>query len=157
MPDNSKDLLQIDASQWITWILVFFGWLVINYQHNKREDRKELRAIVDDLKNRIYSLEERAVQYHCTNEVKLSESNQIKLDIQRLISDIRLQGLFSSEQTTKIFKDLRRAITLNNFESATHKALPSDHLILSEIHESIDELIELIETTFRARYPLQQK
>jgi len=155
MSDATVDLSQINVSQWITWILVFLGWLVINCQHNKREDRKELRSVVDDIKDRIFLLEEEAVKYHCSQEVTLSESNQIKLDIQRLISDIRLQGLCPPDKITKRFKDLRRAITLNNFESAKHVGLAGDHVTLSEIHEAVDDLLEIIETSFREKYPFQ--
>lgn len=155
MPSCSSGLSQIDIGQWVTWILVFIGWLVINAQHNKREDRKELRSVVDDLKNRIYKLEERAVHYHCKQEVTSTESNQIKLEIQRLISDIRLQGLCNPAAMSKSFKELRRAITLNNFESIRHEALTSDHVTLSEIHEAVDDLLGLIEAGFRNKYPFQ--
>jgi len=157
MPACLEWLVKLDFGQIITWLIVLSGWYVINRQHNKREDRKETRTLLDNLKDRIYLIEDQAIEYHTSKDFSSKKSNKIKLSIQRITSDIQTHGLISNDEMGDAFKTLRKAITLNNFESVNHKALSEGSQTIQNIHNAIDDLCGLMEKRYRGKYPFLSK
>lgn len=137
--------------QIITWAIVVYGWFIVNRQNNRRELRKETRATVDMLKERLEKLEEIAISFHCS-EFDLSKSTEIVREIQRIYQIISRLELLSDEELSKVTKDLRRSITLKNFDKSSHKRLLEDSPVLDSIYRSINEFIDDIEYGFSSKF-----
>ena len=48
------------------WCFIIIGWLYNNRQSNLREDRKELRASIDNVIDEIHNIQLKAVEYYTT-------------------------------------------------------------------------------------------
>jgi len=76
-------------AQVMTWGLVFLGWMLVNAQNNRREDRKEFRSSLDRLSQRIETLLLASVQYWCSDP-NTAGSADITWEIKRNLEQVEL-------------------------------------------------------------------
>lgn len=138
-------------AQVVTWILVIAGWLIVNYQQNERETRKDIRAKLDSLCKKLEQIESNAYFYH-TSTRDMQLGLQIRRSIQRLWPEIERLDLISTDTLNRLVVDIRRSITLENFDSRDHTVLGSDHDILAKIASGIGNLESLLEKNYSKRY-----
>src|SRR5689334_20212946 len=101
----------------ITWLLIIAGWLIVNWQSNLRETRKEIRERLDCLRDDTLRLEDLALQHHTVANDPVRRA-EIRRMIAAVASSVRMvadAGL-RIERRSQLVQDLRQAITLNNFD-----------------------------------------
>ena len=139
------------VSQTVTWLIVLIGWFVIDKQNNRREQRKEIRAAIDALGEMLDVLEQDAINFH-TSGFDERKGSELRLAIQRLSARVgRLSFSENVNLNTRII-DLRRAITLRNFESTNHNVQQNDSQIILTIAAAKDSLIDELEFLFKERF-----
>lgn len=140
-----------DYLQIVTWLIVIAGWLIVNSQHNKREDRREIYTRLNTLKEHIRSLEANAVAYH-TDSGDPELSWKIKSDIQRLWPETEAIRLLDPNIRSGLLGGVRKAITLHNFDSSTHKKLDIDAEQIAAIVSATDKLTVCLDRSYSDRY-----
>jgi len=142
-----------NLGQLVTWILVIGGWFIINFQHNRREDRKESRAAIDRIREYAHVLEVEAINAHKAGSITADDVSNITWKIKKLIDDIEYCILLPKDERNAHAKYLRKSITLDNLDPSNHLALQEDHKIIREIRTAFDDLIGSVEKHFRSKYP----
>lgn len=137
--------------QYITLALVVLGWAVVNHQNNRRETRREVRAAADVIEESLVGLLDRAISFHQAASFDQLASAHIVRVIQQISRDL---GRLSKEdmKITAAIIDLRKAITLNNFDRSSFRALDSNDAAIWEISDSADYLKEMIEEYYDHRF-----
>lgn len=124
--------------------------------NDKRETRKEVRAALDLLQELLTNLEQRAVTYHAGETPDVALAAEIKRDLYRRIPGRLLlfseRGLAIESLTTEVL-ELRKAITLNNFDSQQFKQLHAGSELLNHISLCRENLGGKLELTFARRFP----
>lgn len=139
--------------QFVTWILVIAGWVVVNGQHNQRETRKELRARLDELRSELCRLEQCAETYHTCPYHQEPVARKIKVLLQRISDGIDQVGILNRQVHDVRLIALRRSVTYHNFDTKSHVAQDLSGPLIAEINASVDELIKALESGFRTRFP----
>lgn len=136
-------------SQFFTSVLVVVGWIVVDNQNNKRELRREIRALIDNLITEIDELAERSFKFHKNSTFDAIESKQLKLRIQRIANNINRNSLV---ENSKAIYHFRKSITGNNFDITIFRTQNDNSEILSLILEEKDELISALEEKYCNKY-----
>lgn len=161
MTEGSIELLKSLApiaqivGQTITWLLVIFGWFVVSRSNDRRETRKELRALVDAIRKATIEIETAAHEYF---RVEAASSGHQGMILRRDI--LRLSGLLTTLKAAdprfdigQSLMEFRQTITGGDFDSAERKArVPADRLFL-EISSAAQTLLENLESAFAQAYP----
>lgn len=130
-----------------TLATVVIGWIVVNWQNNRREERKEVRSSLSEVIDEIIKLEDLAVEYH-TAESRLKESEKdITKKITRLSSRFR-HLRFQSTALKNLFIKFKQAITLDNFETNRFVSQGSDSEILELVGMYSEQLQDELESEF---------
>ncbi len=140
-------------AQIITWVLVIIGWLIVNSQHNKRISRKETRDRLDQMGESLLKLEQVAIEYHTAKKRNDKLACSIRTAIERVSRAINRLGLATTAELNPKIIDLRRAITLQNFDSRKYERKDPSGEFIDRISHSTGELIDLLESKYLVRYP----
>lgn len=138
-----------------TLATVIIGWIVVNWQNNNREERKEVRSSLSDVLEEIIGLEDLAVEYHTAQARSNPKEREITSKITRLSAKVR-HLRFESSAIKNLFIKLKQAITLDNFETNRFvtQGLDSEILELIEMYSGQlqDELESEFSRSFRAPF-----
>ncbi|MGR8935921.1 MAG: hypothetical protein ACU837_16305 [Gammaproteobacteria bacterium] len=147
-------LIDKEIAQIITWTIVVIGWFVVDNRNNNRERRKEIRAIIDLLGKQLDAIELKAIQYHQGSHHSAQLAKDIKFSLQRTSQIIYREDLLAIEKgESKYYRDFKKSITLDNFDSFENFiSQPDDSDLLYEISASKDALFNQIETNFHRKY-----
>ncbi|WP_143516636.1 hypothetical protein [Pseudomonas sp. 1239] len=131
----------------VTWILVISGWVIVNWQNNRREDRKEIRAALTAVYSEIEKIQKAAIKYH-----KSAERNT-KLEAKIVILDRRLSEHLSYlrlRQTSyiKCYSEFIDSIMLENFETADFTQQKEDSELIEKIRDNSSYLESALELEF---------
>ncbi|NOQ64704.1 MAG: hypothetical protein GQ582_09355 [Methyloprofundus sp.] len=141
-------------AQIVTWLIVIAGWVFVNQQNNLREKRKEIRSLIDNLHVQLDDIEKKAVKYH-TDEGTKELAFQLKRDLnQKLRSKLKILELrdLDLKKSSTYQKELRKAITLNNFDTNNFKSQLFSSEIIKDIWLAKDKLSHEIELCFSRKY-----
>jgi hypothetical protein len=144
-----------EPSAWgdvVTWLLVIVGWLVVNWQSNLRETRKEIRERIDCLRDDILKLEDLSTRHHTVDNdpVRRAEIKRLIAAVAASAKMIGDAGL-SIEKRSQLIRDLRQAITLRNFDEE-YAPVPVTDPIVIDIGASVAALLRATETAYSQRY-----
>lgn len=151
MPDNDVCGVFRIVAQVITWVLIIGGWWVINRQNNWRESRKETRAALNQLLDELNQIELQAYQYHQASPPSLVMGRDLKLALSRVSNFIDRQNLLPRGKRQPLAK-LRRAITLNNFDTEHFMTQEDDSELLAGVSAAKDQLVDALERQFLREY-----
>lgn len=140
-------------AQVVTWVLVIIGWLIVNWQHNKRIRRNETRERLDQVSESLLKLEQMAIEYHTAKKRDDKLACSIRAAMERIDRAIYRLGLANAADFNPKIIDLRRAITLQNFDSRKYERKNPSSEFIDRISHSTSELIELLESKYLIRYP----
>jgi len=132
---------------------VIFGWWVVNRQHNKREERKEVRAALNALYELLNQIEADAFDYHTSEVANLSLSRKIKRQLSQIYTRVNLA--FQNVVECNCARDVttfRQAVTLQNFDDANHKALEPSDPLFDSITAAKERLVAKVEQAFVKHY-----
>jgi predicted nuclease with TOPRIM domain len=135
----------------LTFITVITGWVIVNWQNNKREERKELRSSLNDIVTNIEALEEDAIRYHTSLDRNIPLEKSITLKITRLSAKVRYLR-FESESLKSNFIELKKSITLDNFETSRFSQQTPESDLIDSISYSSDQLKDSLEDEFSKLY-----
>jgi len=134
--------------QAITWVLICLGWMVVNIQHNRRETRKEVRAALLELYKHLDGIEEAAFTYH-TEDGDVAVGRRIKRDLLQIAPRIVMARRGGAAYAyAKPLGAFRRAITIENFDTAQFAAKSPNAPIFDDITAAKRDLIVALESGY---------
>lgn len=132
------------------WVAIVIGWKVSWGQALKREERKELRDLVDRLILLCHATEKASIDF-LTKDLSTdngSAAHHIRGDLSRLsraLSRLKTERGFDCTSEVVAF---RRAITGGEFESASRKAIDRDSEALRGVTVASLNLVDKIESEY---------
>lgn len=146
-------MLQSPWINWVAWLLVLLGWLVVNHQNNLRESRKELRASLDNIVKDIDALKELSLKYFTTRHKDSYETAfRIKAELARLIRTIeRLSNNNPSFNVMPHLGEFMDAVSGDDFENDKRSIKSYSNNIdtsLYNIPYCAENLVQAIELSF---------
>ncbi|WP_313226744.1 hypothetical protein [Stutzerimonas chloritidismutans] len=135
----------------ITWFLVVFGWIIVNWQNNRREDRKEIRNSITAITTEIMVLESLAAKYHTGKQRSIKKENRITYSISRISDHIRHLG-FLERVFDEDIGNLRSSITLNNFQTSDFQSQEIGSELVENIRDYCQVLANKLENEFAKKY-----
>jgi transcription initiation factor TFIIIB Brf1 subunit/transcription initiation factor TFIIB len=133
-------------------ILVVLGWIVVNYQNNQRETRKETRASLQDFYKALSELESIAISFHTHDQWNDEKAQAIRTTTERTLRRARMIAKSLGITLTDECKAMRQAITLDNFEKSTYQPQQRDSEIILRIEDGHDCLFIELENAFTAKF-----
>ena len=143
--------------QVITWLIVIGGWFIINHHNNLRENRKEIRSSLDALKAELLALEVLSLSYHKESVHDDSTAREIRLLIVRISNFLERLAIGNKRVINEKVIELRKAVTLNNFDTHTHESMENNSEFIGNISYAIDELYMYMETQYSHKYLKRKK
>lgn len=142
-------------TQIVTWLIVVLGWCYVNHQNNLREKRKEIRALIDGVQTQLNDIEKLAIEYHTNDEASENLAFELKRNLNRKLL-INFQILesrgFKTGECNTYRKQLRKAITLRNFDTGSFELQIVSSEIIKDIWLTKDKLSHEIERCFSQEY-----
>ncbi|MBV8603221.1 MAG: hypothetical protein JO224_00920 [Pelomonas sp.] len=141
-----------DFLKWLPPILVVLGWIVVNWQNDKRELRKEARTLIDAAKKSVGEIAVKAVNYHVDGQHGLAF--EIKAGLDALEIECERLPFFVVKNSPLMgahvaFSD---AVTGGDFEAtAPAKKAPNSPEVATILRTRTEMLAEL-ERVFRVHY-----
>ena len=139
--------------QFITWLLVIAGWVVVHFLGEARERRKEVRSELDEIFAELREIEAAACSLHCAEEFSGVDGRQVLVSLESVERRILRLRLFDDLEFSRAIVSLRQAISLKNFGSSEFIKQDGDSPILDEISWATEELIDALDSGYRTRYP----
>ena len=130
------------STQFVTWILVVVGWIVVSEQQRLREIWKSDYQRLLSFRQLLKDVESKALNFH-TQQFDFSDRRELL----RLVSETTLEAsylrktLHLKNDMSSLTSKLRRSITLNNFDENSH----STQDVASPLLEAIVESVELLD------------
>jgi hypothetical protein len=136
----------------VSWLIILIGWLVVNYQHNSRETRKEIRVGLLELYKILDDIEAKAFDYH-TSGGSSSAARRIRAELAQLHARIKLIlcGHVRCDYVRSLAQ-FRKSITYENFDTANYVKRPPDDDLFDRILEAKRDLIVILEQAFNNKY-----
>lgn len=131
---------------------VVLGWIVVNHQNNKREDRKEFRALVDRSRDLAMSIASCALEFHSKADSSLT--SKLKWDLDAL--EIYLMQLpnFTVKDGPMLtrFAAFYDAVTGGDFEASKPQIKDQNSEEIRAVLRTRNKLVEEMECQFRAYF-----
>lgn len=141
-------------------IVIIIGWFFVSRDNDRRETRKEIRALLNDMSKNLDKLHDQAISYFCDidNSTQVSEALkseiQLKQSLERFDSTLQVLGKMESKfrSSSQYFEELVQSITGHpKFESrsppSTNKLHQVDEAVL-QVALARSNLISHLEHTF---------
>ncbi|WP_139232696.1 hypothetical protein [Duganella sp. CF458] len=140
----------------VTWGIVFRGWKVSNEQNAKRDDRKELRDLVNDIADSIRNVEADVVSYLTSTEGKSASYWTVHFGVRQVNASIVGSKIFNTKPINDLLIAYRQAVTDKALQGPDSPALTGHQLssALRGVSSAGTSLIRGIETRYREIYPL---
>lgn len=135
----------------ISWVVAFLGWIVVNQQNNRREERKEIRAALGEIYKVVEELVSSSIAYHKKATHSPDDSKNIRLQVQKVGFKV-LHLHFHNDVVNRAVYELRNAITLRNFDTWKHQAQTDESEIIENIYYHSDVLLNALEDCFGDLY-----
>lgn len=135
----------------ITWALVISGWIIVNWQNNRREDRKEIRSALNQIYADIDALQKKSIKYHKSSERNLKAEAKINIMNRRLSEHLGHLGLRLSSYSEE-YAQFIDSITMENFETTTFTQQKEGDLILDRIRDNSSYLESALENEFSSLF-----
>ena len=131
----------------ISWVVAFVGWIVVNQQNNRREERKEIRAALGEIDKYLTRIVDLAVEYHKGAAHSPEGASLIRGLIQKF--GIKVAHLhFYSDSVNRSMYEFRQSITYENFDTWKHVSQGDNSEIVEGINSAADQLVDDLETEF---------
>lgn len=126
-------------AQLVTWVLVVVGWLVVFDQNNYREVTKSVVKRIGELRVLLREIEAKAFQFHTENYDQRAAEELLRL-LKRFsdeLADLRAHEQVAGSVSNRS-SELRRAITLKNFDQSSFAPVASDDELIGTIRGVTD-------------------
>lgn len=137
----------------ISLLIAVVGWWVVNRQHDKRERRKEERALVDGLKKLVIEVSKSATDYMCAPHRDEGIESDLKLALDQIEIELaRFRAYASDGELVTAMGNFADAATGDDFESHTKKAVSRSDAGPQRLALRRNQLLSLLETRFSLKY-----
>lgn len=145
--ENQTAYIQF-ITQLVTWALVIAGWWYVNSQTNLRENRKEIRDFIADIFKSVTEIRDAAIKYHTAEAQDKAVASDLRFKLKML--GIRYTALkkYGVVHDVDGVKDLRRSITLHNFDDGGFAQQEHASLFIISIEAAATELTDGLEQHF---------
>jgi hypothetical protein len=137
----------------LPWVVAAVGLVATHLLSEARERRKEIRAQLDRLVERLAALEDRGMKFHAASSFEAAAARAIETDIASI--ERRATRLLASAMVS--FEDKviahRQSLTLENFAQSNFSPQEPSSAILREIAVATAEYEEALEAGYRTQYP----
>jgi hypothetical protein len=144
----------VPESEWLRYaplLLTIAGWYFVNLQSNRRETRKEHRALLDITKKQVSEICANALKYLQDSDSKLAP--EIKWALSSVeIEFCRLPGYGKSSPLLARYVSFVDACTSGDFEQIERLAESIDSPRSQAIVEARNALLESMESWFSSEY-----
>jgi hypothetical protein len=144
----------MEWAQTVTWILVITGWWLVNRQNNIREKRKEIRTLLDKIQNTLDEIESQAIKYHTaekSDDLAFALKRSLNKKFPNKLAILKLRDL-EVENCYLFLKQLRQAITLENFDTSDFEIKKISDDLVKNIWLSKEHLSQELEKSFARKY-----
>lgn len=139
-------------AQFGSWGLVILGWAVVRRDNNRREKRKEIKAVVDSAIDRSERLQDLGRRYYVSPMSSQSDEQaaRIKSEVKKLGTELQILHLVTDGKITasRAMIALRQRITGGSFDSAQRQPLLESDPLLLEIDDAVSELHRVLGKAF---------
>lgn len=145
----------MEPRDWITLAAlaaVVIGWFVSNSQANRREDRKEGRALIDEAKTLVVEICDNAVKYRCDLQSELATSIKSSLDLLEVELSRTPHFAIKGGPLMAALVDLQEATTGGDFETSSRKAHLPQSSEVAAVYRARNTMLAELERQFRVHY-----
>lgn len=139
--------------QFITWLLVVLGWIVVHFLGEARERKKEVRAELDSIYDAIHDSRRMARNFHCSDTFDGVLARDVLVGLESIERRLLRMRFFDDREIAPGIVRLRQAISLRNFTKSEFSKQDENSEILGDISFYSEELIDELENVFRQHYP----
>lgn len=138
----------------VGWGIVIIGWIYVARDNDAREQRKEVRALLNEIGKYIMEIEELAYKYYALPaSSSQEEGKRLKRDIKRLASRISTLKNINKEFDLNIeLNDYRQVITGRDFDTSHRPERMHNDAIYHEISDSAVKLNNAMENLYAKSY-----
>lgn len=138
----------------IGFLLIVAGWFVVARQNDRREQRKEVRAILNDIRKLVMEIEGRAFEYYRLAPDKSLEAGTL---LKQQLKHVSAQVTSLTHQNSKfdvsaLLAGLRKTITGGDFESFMRPPRVQTDPLMNAIALSVQEFLDELERIFATEY-----
>lgn len=143
----------------ISWAIVIAGWYFVSRDHNKRECRKELRALLNEMRDLAHRVETNAVAYYSRGAD--DEASRLSMQIRRDVGYLgglvaNLKRMKHAAQDTSLespLQELRQTVTGGDFDGAARAGRPYTDRLFADIATATLAFTQALEAMFVKTYP----
>ena len=141
------------AAQVIGLVLVFFGWIITNWQNNRRETRKEGRSACDAIKKYILEITVKGKKYYLERDGEISFEIKSELELLEIeLGRIPFFGIGQNSTLMKCFISFSDALTDEDFEQKDAPKLASTDPKIQRIMRKRNSLLREVERQFKLQF-----
>lgn len=137
----------------IPWSIAAIGWGATHLFSEARERRKEVRAQLDKVLERLAKLEEAARDFHTADSFDQKKSLAIISDIARIERVLTRLTAIDINNLVQVIIHHRRAITFRNFDKSSFEKQDASSERISDINAATQDFEDEIEAQYRIAYP----
>ena len=137
----------------IPWVIAALGWGATHVFSEARERRKEVRAQLDKVLERLAEIEESAREFHAGQTFDQKKSRSLLSEISRVERSLDRIKRFKLDDFTPVIIAHRRAVTYKNFDSGSFSTCELDSELLADISFATHEFEDEIERQYGRSYP----
>ncbi|MCY1298749.1 hypothetical protein D9M68_753510 [compost metagenome] len=143
--------LNLQAKDIVTPALVVIGWVIVNNQNNKREERKELRSALNEVISFIDGIENDAIAYHTEKREAFSSSDALLVKLNKLSLKLAHSRLPEESYISSYIK-FNESITWSNFMTNKFQRQSKNSDLVWDIRDASSDLKGHLETAFFTKF-----
>lgn len=140
-----------------TLLSVAIGWIVVHKLSEQRERRKEVRALLDKLMERLKVLEKDVICFHTHPTFDYSKSREITSEMDRIETKVTRIPYFNQDDLVPTLIAYRQSITSKNFDKSSFQTLAQDSELIENIREQSLDFEDALEVQYAIAYPIKFK
>lgn len=140
-----------DYPNLINVFAIVVGWWIINGQNNRREVRKEVRALLNDIQAMIGELEAESILHH-TEKYNVTRRALLTFKARLMSQKVEIATQPLKVDRSKHINDFRNSIMGKNWDKHEHRLLDMDDDILKGIRQCSSDLSIQLERDFSNFY-----
>ncbi len=130
---------------YITWLLVFAGWVIVHFATLNRDRRKEKREASKQLCSSLLELQGSALDFHTAPHCDVRRSTDLAQQVEHIL--LQLEKAPLNELGVPIGRRvvLRQSITRKNVDPSDFMPQQADSELMMDIRNAVTDMIFAIE------------
>jgi hypothetical protein len=137
----------------VPWIVAAVGWGATHIFSEARERRKEIRAQLDKVQERLAKIEDMARSFHTSELFDQGKRDLLQYEIGRLERALNRIPKIDSDALVNVIILHRRSITYSNFDRSIYVRQDQASELIGDINSATQDFEDEIEYQYRQSYP----